>query len=265
MGLLFPDFNSDSFIWQVTVWQCLEFGLSLCLGHQAANPTTCVLYNLGASWGPAIASGGIWRLVSPVMLHASFTHLMFNVFFQLRMGFGMEKQFGRNKMMLLYFACGIMGNLLSVSMQPFKLAVGASTAGFGLIGVWLAEIFLSWDILGPAREKTILWILFMAISVTSMTISTPNMDMWGHLGGAIGGFLLAVLISDMKEEDRPSWYSEARIAAAIGLTLFLTGTLGKSLLFNPRTPIPNCPWHSVPHVAKAAAQVAAAASGRSAI
>merc|ERR1719487_2069182 len=136
--------------------------------------------------------------------------------------------------MLIYFACGIFGNLLSVAIDPYKLAVGASTAGFGLIGVWLAEIALSWEILGPARERTILWIAFMLISVTTMSSMTPNMDLVGHLGGALGGFLLSIVISDMKEEDRPEWYGQARAAAAAGLALILVGGISRILLVGPR-------------------------------
>merc|ERR1719382_564780 len=235
-ALIFPGFESDAFIWQVTCWQIAEFVFSMFLGHNKANPTPCVLYRLGASWGPAVARGQLWRLVAPVMLHANLTHLLFNVFFQLRMGFGMEKQFGRNKMMMIYFACGLFGNLMSVLLDPYKLAVGASTAGFGLIGVWLAEILLSWELLGPARERTIIWVIFMLISVTTMSSMTPNMDLYGHLGGALGGFLLSIVISDMREEDRPPWYSQARAAAAVGLAACLAGGLGKVLLFSPRDP-----------------------------
>mmetsp|Transcript_21105 Transcript_21105/g.47327 ORF Transcript_21105/g.47327 Transcript_21105/m.47327 type:complete len:454 (-) Transcript_21105:116-1477(-) len=238
--LIFPGFDANSFMWQVTCCQTAEFILSMMLGHQRANPTPCVLYRLGASWGPALAQGQIWRLVTPVMLHANLTHLLFNVFFQLRMGFGMEKQFGREKMIMIYFACGVIGNLLSAANDPFKLAVGASTAGFGLIGVWLAEILLSWEILGPARERTILWIVFMLISVTTMSTMTPNMDLVGHLGGALGGFLLSIIISDMKEEDRPAWYSEAKVAAVLGMATLLTGASAKIFL-GPTGPLPDCP------------------------
>jgi len=240
MELIFPGWDASAFVWQVTCWQVAEFVMSMCLGHQGANPLPCVLYQLGASWGPAVARGQIWRLITPISLHANLTHLLFNVFFQLRMGFGMEKQFGRNKMMLIYFMCGIIGNLTSISIDPFKLAVGASTAGFGLIGVWLAEILLSWEILGPARERTIIWIVFMLVSVTSMSAMTPNMDLWGHFGGALGGFLLSIVISDMKEEDRPEWYPQARAAAAAGLALILVGGLSRILLTGPRGPIPDC-------------------------
>lgn len=241
LALVFPGFKSSAFVWQITCWQIAEFALSMLLGHSRANPLPCVLYKLGASWGPAITRGQLWRLVTPVTLHASLTHLLFNIFFQLRMGFGMEKQFGRGKMSLLYFSCGVLGNLLSVAFDPFKLAVGASTAGFGLIGVWLAEIALSWRILGPARERTVIWIVFMLISVTTMSSMTPNMDLFGHLGGALGGFLLAIAMADMREEDRPPWYSQARSSAAFGLFCLAGGTLAKVMLFSPADPIPDCP------------------------
>jgi len=143
------------------------FGVTMGLGHLKATPTPCALYVLGASWGPALARGELWRLVCPMMLHANFMHLFFNVFFQLRIGFGMEKQFGKSKMQVLYVTCGVIGNLISVMLDPYKLAVGASTAGFGLIGVWVAEIMMSWELLGGSKDRTLIWILFMLVSVTT--------------------------------------------------------------------------------------------------
>lgn len=264
MELIFPGFDSKAFMWQITCWQIAEFALSMALGHNRANPTPCVLYRLGASWGPAIARGQIWRLLTPVTLHASLTHLLFNIFFQLRIGFGMERQFGRDKMIALYFACGMLGNLLSVAKDPFKLAVGASTAGFGLIGVWLAEIALSWEHLGPARERTAIWIAFMLISVTTMSAMTPNMDLFGHLGGALGGFLLSILISDMPERERPEWYPQARAAAALALLLFVGGGLGKAMLINPHDPLPECGLFGQLSGAVAQAQTAALSSAAAA-
>jgi len=240
LELIFPGYFQGAFMWDITLAQFAMFATTMLLGHNKGQPTPCSLYLLGASWGPAVASGQIWRLVCPMLLHANMMHLFFNVFFQLRIGFGMEKQFGRKKMQILYLVCGIIGNLISISLDPFKLAVGASTAGFGLIGVWFAEILLSWELLGPNRDRTLVWIIFMLVSVTSMSSMTPNMDLYGHLGGALGGFLTALLMADMSEEHKPDWYDSSKRAAAVALTGLLLGCLGKVFLFTPHAPLPDC-------------------------
>ncbi|KAF4746595.1 Rhomboid- protein 2, partial [Perkinsus olseni] len=85
--LIFPGFDSRSFIWRVSCLQVLEFISSLAVGQQNGAPATCTLFLMGASWGPSIAKGGLWRLIAPMGLHANMLHLFFNIFFQLRMGF----------------------------------------------------------------------------------------------------------------------------------------------------------------------------------
>lgn len=238
--LIFPGFDENSFIWKLSLAQCAQFFVSMLMGNAHAAPETCSLYLLGASWGPAIASGQLWRLIMPTMLHANMMHLFFNIFFQLRIGFGMEKQFGKSKFILLYIMCGILGNLISISIDPFKLAVGASTSGFGLIGVWLAEIALSWHVMGPHRERTIVWILFMLVAVVMMSSVAANIDIFGHLGGALAGFLLAIILSDMEEEHQPTWYSWGKRGAALSLLALISICALKIAIFTPRLPIPNC-------------------------
>lgn len=51
------------------------------------------------------------------------------------MAFLLEQTYGNWKICVVYFATGIAGNLFSVAVAPCKYAIGASTAGFGLIGV----------------------------------------------------------------------------------------------------------------------------------
>eukprot|EP00397_Hematodinium_sp_SG-2012_P025963 GEMP01027164.1.p1 GENE.GEMP01027164.1~~GEMP01027164.1.p1 ORF type:complete len:483 (-),score=71.11 GEMP01027164.1:821-2269(-) len=240
MELIFPGYFEGAFIWHASLVQIAMFGVTMLLGHNKSNPTPCALYQLGASWGPAVASGQIWRLFCPMLLHANMMHLFFNIFFQLRIGFGMEKQFGRKKMQWIYLLCGVIGNLVSISLDPFKLAVGASTAGFGLIGVWFAEILLSWELMGPNKDRTLVWIIFMLISVTSMSSMTPNMDLFGHLGGALGGFLVGLLMADMNDEHKPAWYDQSKRAAFIALIGLITVCTGKVGFFTPTTPLPNC-------------------------
>jgi len=240
--LIFPGFDANTFIWKMSLFQIAEFCFSLALGQMNGMPSVCTLYDLGASWGPSIAQGHIWRLVFPMTLHANMMHLFFNIFFQLRIGFGMEKQFGTKKFILLYLICGVLGNMISVAIDPFKLAVGASTAGFGLIGVWMAEILLSWHIMGPNRDRTLVWILFMLSSVVMMSSVAANIDIFGHLGGALAGFLAAVLISDMPERHKPEWYGRARALCATGLGTIMVLSMLKIFILTPHVgTITQCP------------------------
>ncbi|CAJ1403753.1 unnamed protein product [Effrenium voratum] len=200
LDTLLPNFNTDTFIWRVSMLQITEYVGSLLLGSAYGSPKLCSLYLLGASWGPAIAQGAVWRLMLPMMLHANALHIFFNLFFQMRIGFGMEKQFGRRKFCLLYMFCGFLGNLISVAVDPMKLAVGASTSGFGLLGVWAAEVLLTWDLLGESRSRVFLWFAFMCTSCIMMSTISPNVDFVGHFAGMLAGFLLAIILADMQEE-----------------------------------------------------------------
>lgn len=240
MDLLFPGFDTDTFIWRISMLQMTEYVASLMLGSTFGSPKLCSLYLLGASWGPAIANGAVWRLVMPMTLHANALHIFFNVFFQLRIGFGMEKQFGRRKFALLYLFCGFVGNLISVASDPMKLAVGASTSGFGLIGVWAAEVLLTWELLGESRPRVFLWFAFMLLSCVMMSTISPNVDFAGHFGGALAGFLLAIILANMQEEHQPSWYGSAKSGAKNAAALLVLGCLVKAITLGPSGPIPNC-------------------------
>mmetsp|Transcript_42202 Transcript_42202/g.112006 ORF Transcript_42202/g.112006 Transcript_42202/m.112006 type:complete len:186 (+) Transcript_42202:3-560(+) len=174
------------------------------------------------------------------MLHANPLHIFFNIFFQLRIGCNMEKQFGRRKFCLLYLFCGFMGNLLSVVADPMKLAVGASTSGFGLLGVWAAEVMLTWELLGESQGRVFLWFAFMLGSCVMMSAISPSVDFMGHFGGALAGFLLAIMLADMQEEHRPEWYGKAKTSAKNATALIIGLSLLKAITLGPDGPIPHC-------------------------
>jgi len=240
MDMLFPGFVTSSFIWKISLLQIMEYGGALLMGSSFGAPKLCSLYLLGASWGPSIANGSLGRLFFPIMLHANALHIFFNMFFQLRIGFQMEKQFGRKKFCMLYLFGGFLGNLLSVAFDPMKLAVGASTSGFGLLGVWLAEVMLTWELLGGSRPRIFLWFSFMILSCVMMSTISPNVDFMGHLGGALGGWLMAIILADMQEEHQPAWYAKAKTAAKNTAALLILAALFKTIVLGPEGPIPIC-------------------------
>jgi len=240
LDLLFPGFDTSSFVWRISMLQLMEYMGSLLIGSNMGAPKLCSLYLLGASWGPAISAGAVWRLIFPMMLHANALHIFFNLFFQLRIGFGMEKQFGRRKFTIIYLFCGFLGNLISVAADPMKLAVGASTSGFGLLGVWAAEVVLTWELLGASRPRIFLWFAFMLLSCVMMSTISPNVDFVGHGAGALAGFLMAIMLADMREEHQPQFYDKAKLVARHTSALLIVGCLFKIIPMGPDGPLPYC-------------------------
>ena len=73
--------------------------------------------------------------------------------------------------------------LVSPVMDPFKLAVGGSTSAFGLLGVWAAEIALSWHLMTDrTRARMKMWGGSGLAGMAAMTLICPQLDVAGHLG-----------------------------------------------------------------------------------
>jgi len=92
IDIVFPGFTWYSFVLWISVVQILVYVASLILGSYALTPNLYVrsftyeqlrcrisLNNLGASKGTAIASGQVWRLVTPLFLHAGFWHILVSI------------------------------------------------------------------------------------------------------------------------------------------------------------------------------------------
>eukprot|EP01054_Gregarina_sp_Poly1_P002331 Gregarina_sp_Poly_1__2330@NODE_1621_length_3693_cov_115_410645_g1068_i0_p2_GENE_NODE_1621_length_3693_cov_115_410645_g1068_i0NODE_1621_length_3693_cov_115_410645_g1068_i0_p2_ORF_typecomplete_len274_score16_10Rhomboid/PF01694_22/1e03Rhomboid/PF01694_22/1e31Rhomboid/PF01694_22/1_1e04DER1/PF04511_15/0_00013DUF1751/PF08551_10/6e02DUF1751/PF08551_10/0_00028DUF1751/PF08551_10/3_4e03DUF1751/PF08551_10/2_8e03GNVR/PF13807_6/5e02GNVR/PF13807_6/7_9_NODE_1621_length_3693_cov_115_410645_g1068_i015342355 len=224
IDLFLPGFRWKSFIVVISICQVIVYIVSLAIGSYALVPNSATLSKFGASYGPALANGEIWRLVTPLFLHASIWHILFNVFFQMRMGLGSEKQYGQYILAAVYLICGVCGNLFSMALAPCKVAVGASTAGFGLIGLQLSEIALTWHTLQSKDQVIFNITLFVLMSVLISIGPHSVVDWRGHLGGLIGGLCLGVLLNERMTE-KPLWYKTGKTVAAATITGLVISTL----------------------------------------
>jgi rhomboid protease GluP len=105
-----------------------------------------VVTALGVKDDILIRAGQLWRLITPVFLHASILpygllHIGFNMYALFIFGRGIEARYGHVRFMLLYFLSAYAGNVMSflLTVNP---SLGASTAIFGLISAALVEISL---------------------------------------------------------------------------------------------------------------------------
>lgn len=178
----------------------------------AANKKTtswsCTLYNFGGKYTYAITRRGhIHRLVLPIILHSSFLHLFWNVFSLFMIGFSIEKACGKwYRYLALIILGGIGGNIISATISPYSVAVGASTSLFALIGALIIWFIRNWKILGPMKFQYafMLGLMILFALLNGFLGQNSGIDNWGHLGGLIYGLLLAPLLMPATQTENAS-------------------------------------------------------------
>ncbi|KJJ42107.1 membrane protein [Bacillus subtilis] len=148
-------------------------------------------YNLG------VANGEWWRLITPFLLHAGFTHLLFNSMSIFLFAPALERMLGKARFLLVYAGSGIIGNIGTYVTEPLDYVhVGASGAIFGLFGVYLFMVLFHKELIGQEHSKMFLTLLAFAVL---MSFINSNINMMAHLFGLCGGFLLSFLCVQKKE------------------------------------------------------------------
>lgn len=160
-----------------------------------------VLVQLGAKVNELIVAGEWWRLFTPMFLHIGITHLLFNGLVLYFLGIQLEMVFGHWRFFLLYVLSALAGNAASFALNQ-SISAGASTALFGLFGstLVLGKLYPTNPQIGAmARNFSLLIVLNLVFGILS-----PGIDMAGHVGGLIGGYLLAYALST------PSTYNNSK-------------------------------------------------------
>ena len=141
-----------------------------------------------------------WRFITAMFMHAGVDHLLFNMFALIIFAPPLEGLIKTPRYALLYLLSGLGGGLLSVSVNTWfgsetHLAVGASGAIYGIYGAYLFIALFRKSIIDTSSIKTIYMILGFGV-ISSIVVS--KIDLWGHLGGALTGFLLYALIDKLR-------------------------------------------------------------------
>lgn len=144
-------------------------------------PSAEALLFAGARWTPYILERGQWwRLITAMFLHAGIIHFITNAIAQIMICSVIEIRYGTIVTAIVYILSGISGNVWSSIFIPQYLGVGASGALFGIIGVWVVEIFKQFSILAHP------WItIITTISILLCTFAfglLPFVDNYAHLG-----------------------------------------------------------------------------------
>lgn len=149
--------------------------------------------------GP-IVKGERIRLLSSGFLHVDPSHLLFNMITLYFFADPVIQYIGVAKFLVLYFGALLAGSLFALNFhrkEPYYSAVGASGAVMGVVyaaimlnpGMNLYLFFIPIPI--PAYVFGVGYLLY---SMFGMKKQWGNIGHSAHIGGAIGGFLLTVLL-----------------------------------------------------------------------
>ncbi|MGX7233736.1 rhomboid family intramembrane serine protease [Enterococcus italicus] len=173
----------------------------------------------GVLYGPAIAFlHQYWRFLTPIFFHFGLMHFAVNSVVLYYMGEQIEAIYGHTRFFIIYLVTGIMGNLMSFAFNTAGIiSAGSSTALFGLFGSFIILGFHlrhNPAIEGMVKQFTLFLILSFVFGMFDQSI-----DIWGHVGGLIGGVLIGNIIGLPKPAKKYSIH--IRILSLLILVFFV--------------------------------------------
>jgi rhomboid protease GluP len=165
----------------VFVWQVASNALA----------TEAGVVDAGALVRSRVLEGEHWRMLSATMLHGGFDHLLGNCIALYILGLAGEHALGAWRLLVIYVASGLAGSLASVLTGPGP-SVGASGAICGLMGA-VVLILYRYRRVYHVRDKEIALVLAgWAAYTIFIGAMDPRIDNWAHLGGLLGGAVVAL-------------------------------------------------------------------------
>lgn len=182
-----------------------------------------------------LMQGQLWRALTATFIHYSILHILFNLMGLYQLGRLMESWYGTSQFLGLYVVIGFFGNLLAGFSKPLVAAAlrplvtipvdGASGGGSGVLCGLIAMLaVVGWR----SKSRYGDYLKGQMIGVLGFTavlgVVIPNIDNFGHAGGAIigalCGFLDPYLLRRAERPAKSRWIgvvSILTIAAAFGL------------------------------------------------
>jgi membrane associated rhomboid family serine protease len=195
----------------VAVWLAIQAtggGASRLVDQLALRPNgLCVLPQGGfevpssacpGTFLPGVADGAWWQVVTSTFTHVEIWHIGFNMLALWFLGPQLELAIGRVRFLSLYLLSGLAGSAMVMwAAGEYQATLGASGAIFGLMG---ALLVLAVKVRGNVQLIGT-WLVLNVV----ITFTFPNISWQGHLGGFIGGALVAATLVYAPRARRTTW------------------------------------------------------------
>ncbi len=161
-------------------------------------------------WIDGVSDGAYWQLITSAFTHEQVWHIAFNMLALWFLGPQLEMAVGRTRYLALYLLSGLAGSTLVYwASGEFSTTLGASGAIFGLMG---ALLVLAVKVRGNVQQ-ILVWI---GVNI-AFTLTFPGISWQGHLGGFLGGLLIAAILVYSPRQNRTLWQLAGLATLAVGL------------------------------------------------
>ncbi|MGD8545936.1 MAG: rhomboid family intramembrane serine protease [Candidatus Bathyarchaeota archaeon] len=154
-------------------------------------------------------------LFTSMFLHAGFIHIFGNMLYLYIFGDNVEDVFGHVSYLFFYLTCGLVAGITyimtGVGFTPDDMVVGASGAISGVLGAYLvlypksrifSMVFYGLPILIPIPAIFFLGFWFLMQWLYAIFDIGSNVAWWAHIGGFLGGLILALIFGLEKKKAR---------------------------------------------------------------
>ncbi|WP_282935869.1 rhomboid family intramembrane serine protease [Paenibacillus sp. RC67] len=174
----------------IIVIQLLVMAGMTIYGSSKDNST---LIRFGAMFDLPRMEPELWRYVTSIFVHIGFEHLLFNSFAIYVFAAPLERMFGSFRYAVFYLLSGIAGNIASALLhKDYYIGAGASGAIYGVYAAYLYLSVFRKDLIDYQTKQTVRIIVIIGF-IYSVVI--PNVDIYAHLGGFVGGLLFTALMT----------------------------------------------------------------------
>jgi membrane associated rhomboid family serine protease len=177
----------------------------------------------GLDWVEGVASGAWWQLFTSVFTHEALLHIGFNMLALWILGPQLELAIGRLRFLALFLLSGLTGSVFVYWLTPvYTATIGASGAVFGLMGALLVVAI-------KVRADYSQILLWLGLNVMITVFGRGLISWQGHLGGLVGGVVIALAIAYAPRKHRALWQAgglgliaAADLFAVVARTMQLT-------------------------------------------
>jgi membrane associated rhomboid family serine protease len=167
---------------------------------------------VGGTWYDGVATGAPWQLLTSMFTHVEVFHIGFNMLALWILGPQLELVLGRVRYVGLYLLSGLVGSAAVYWLSDEASAtLGASGAIFGLMG---ALLVLAYKVKADVSQL-LMWIGLNA----ALTFFGRGISWQGHVGGFVGGVVLAVILVYSPRQRRTAWQAAGFGAVALLVVL----------------------------------------------